>query len=84
MGRPFTLNFDPFAVLMLTVSVILAYFVSSDGHSNWLLGLQLISTYILIGFVFYLEREPGSGKAPSPPGAGLDMIGNAARRLMAS
>jgi Ca2+:H+ antiporter len=64
MGRDFTLNFDPFAVLMLTVSVIMAYFVSSDGHSNWLLGVQLISTYVLIGFVFMLERE---GK-PGPPG----------------
>ncbi|EFN54061.1 hypothetical protein CHLNCDRAFT_36262 [Chlorella variabilis] len=68
MGRDFTLDFDAFAVLMLTVSVILAYFVSSDGSSNWLLGLQLVATYCLIGFVFLLEREPtpSSGNAPAP------------------
>lgn len=68
MGRDFTLDFDAFAVLMLTVSVILAYFVSSDGSSNWLLGLQLVATYCLIGFVFLLEKEPtpqGSGGSPS-------------------
>ena len=46
------------------MSVILAYFVSSDGTSNWLLGLQLVATYCLIGFVFLLEREP----QPEPKG----------------
>ena len=45
MGNELTLDFDPFAVLMMTVSVILAYFVSSDGSSNWLLGLQLFSIF---------------------------------------
>jgi len=34
--------------------------VSSDGTSNWLLGLQLVATYCLIGFVFLLEKEPAS------------------------
>ncbi|KAL6778899.1 CAX1 [Auxenochlorella protothecoides x Auxenochlorella symbiontica] len=58
MGTTFTLDFDVFSVLMLTVAVILAYFVSSDGSSNWLLGLQLIITYVLIAAVFFLEREP--------------------------
>lgn len=41
-----------------SVSVILAYFVSSDGSSNWLLGLQLVCTYVLIAVVFLLELEP--------------------------
>lgn len=77
MGKDFTLDFDPFAVLMLTVSVILAYFVSSDGSSNWMLGLQLMLTYALIGLVFLLETEapgPGGGEVPdggvSSAGAG--------------
>ncbi|KAI3431863.1 hypothetical protein D9Q98_010614 [Chlorella vulgaris] len=59
MGSNFTLDFDVFAVLMLTVSIILAYFVCSDGASNWLLGVQLVATYCLIGFVFLLEKEHG-------------------------
>jgi Ca2+:H+ antiporter len=57
MGIPFTLDFDLFSVLMLTLSVILAYFVSSDGSSNWLLGLQLVAIYVIIGSVFFLEKE---------------------------
>lgn len=69
MGKELTLDFDPFAVLMTTVSVILAYFVSSDGSSNWLLGLQLVVTYLLIGAVYLLEDESqgGGGTPPSSP-----------------
>jgi Ca2+:H+ antiporter len=69
MGKELTLDFDPFAVLMLTVSVILAYFVSSDGSSNWLLGLQLVLTYVLIGLVYLLEKE-GSGGGGGGGGGG--------------
>lgn len=57
IGCEMTLNFDPFAVIMMTVSVILSYFVTSDGYSNWLLGLQLILTYVLISCVFLFEKE---------------------------
>lgn len=57
IGSNLTLAFDPFAVLMMTLSVILSYFVTSDGYSNWLLGLQLILTYIIIGSVFFFEQE---------------------------
>ncbi len=39
----------PPSLRLPAVSVILAYFVSSDGSSNWLLGLQLVATYCLIG-----------------------------------
>lgn len=55
------------------VSVILAYFVSSDGSSNWLLGLQLVITYLLIAAVFLLEREPknAGGTRGAAPRAGL-------------
>ena len=66
MGKELTLDFDPFAVLMMTVSVILAYFVSSDGFSNWLLGLQLVVTYVLIGLVYLLEKEQKGSDQPSP------------------
>jgi Ca2+:H+ antiporter len=41
IGHPFTLDFDPFAIIILTLSVIHAYFVSSDGMSNWMMGVQV-------------------------------------------
>lgn len=53
MGRPMSLNFDPFATLVLTLAVINTQFASSDSRSNWLLGLQLVATYCLIAFVFF-------------------------------
>ena len=46
--RPLSIAFDPFLVLVLVLSVIHAQFVSSDGRSNWMMGLQLIGTYVLI------------------------------------
>lgn len=42
IGKPFTLNFDPFATIMLTLSVIHAYFVSSDGNSNWCAAVAIL------------------------------------------
>lgn len=74
MGKELTLDFDPFAVLMMTVSVILAYFVSSDGSSNWLLGLQLVVTYILIGSVYLLEKEGGDDAGGAPGEAGVAAV----------
>ena len=50
----------------------MASLVSSDGSSNWLLGVQLVATYCLIGLVFLLEKEPkGGGGGGGPPGAAL-------------
>jgi Ca2+:H+ antiporter len=66
MGQPFTLNFDPFAVIIMTLSVILAYFVMADGRSNWFLGLQLLLTYAFISTVFFLAHDaPQSSSSPT-------------------
>jgi hypothetical protein len=40
-GKGFELNLDPFLILLLTLAVIHAQFVSSDGTSNWLMGIQV-------------------------------------------
>ena len=52
-GHHFYLNFEPFAVLVLTLAVIHAYFVSSDGQSHWLLGVLLVATYVLVRLHFH-------------------------------
>ena len=50
---PFYLTyFEPFITTMLSLSVIHAFFVSSDGNSNWLLGVLLIATYVLIALLY--------------------------------
>ena len=38
-------------------AVIHADFVSSDGSSNWLLGVQLVGTYVLIGLLFFFKTS---------------------------
>ncbi|KAI7838604.1 hypothetical protein COHA_007612 [Chlorella ohadii] len=67
MGKAFILDFDQFSIICLAASVILAYFVCSDGTTNWLMGLQLIATYCLIAFIYVLKKEPlPPGPVPSP------------------
>lgn len=68
-GKDFSLDFDPFAALILTLSVVHAYFVSSDGNSNWLMGVQLLGTYTLIAILYLFIRE--DAKASPPPPASL-------------
>lgn len=36
-GHPFTLDFDPFSTVVLTLSVMHANFVTSDARSHWLM-----------------------------------------------
>ena len=49
---PFYLDFEPFATMVLTLAVIHAFFVSSDGNSNWLLGVLLVATYTLVALLY--------------------------------
>jgi Ca2+:H+ antiporter len=56
-GKTFTLDLDPLSAVILTLSVIHANFVSSDGSSNWLLGLQLVGTYVLISLLYFFRSS---------------------------
>jgi Ca2+:H+ antiporter len=53
-GRPMTLFFDPFQVLVLLLAVLIAGQISVDGESNWLEGVQLLVVYLMaaIGFLY--------------------------------
>lgn len=35
IGKPFLLNFEPFAAMVLLLAVIHMVFCSLDGNSNW-------------------------------------------------
>jgi Ca2+:H+ antiporter len=52
IGQPFSLSFDPFVTLALTVAVIHTNFITDEATSHWLMGVQLLSTYLLIGVTF--------------------------------
>ncbi len=55
IGQPMDLNFNPFELVAVTVSVLIANSISSDGESNWLEGSLLIATYAILALAFYFH-----------------------------
>ncbi len=53
MGQPMNLNFNPFELVAVTVAVLIANSISSDGRSNWLEGSLLLAAYAVLGLAFY-------------------------------
>jgi Ca2+:H+ antiporter len=53
IGQPITLNFNPFEVVAIAISVIVANLVSFGGRSNWLDGILLLATYLVLSTAFY-------------------------------
>lgn len=54
-GQPMDLDFNPFELVAVAVSVLIANSISSDGKSNWLEGTLLLATYAVIGLAFYFH-----------------------------
>jgi Ca2+:H+ antiporter len=54
MGNPLTLVFNPFELAALGSAVLISYFVSADGESNWLEGAALLVVYIIFGLAFFI------------------------------
>lgn len=55
IGQPMDLNFNPFELVSVTVAVLIANSISSDGESNWLEGSLLLATYGVLGLAFYFH-----------------------------
>jgi len=51
-GKEMTLFFDPFEVVVLALSVLIAGQVAADGESNWLEGAQLLVVYAIVAMAF--------------------------------
>lgn len=54
-GQPMDLNFNPFELVAVAVSVLIANSISSDGRSNWLEGTLLLAAYTVLGLAFYFH-----------------------------
>lgn len=50
---PMSIVFTPFEIVSVTGAVLIANRVASDGESNWLEGLQLVTVYLMIGAAFF-------------------------------
>ncbi|MCA1995590.1 MAG: calcium/proton exchanger [Coleofasciculus sp. S288] len=55
MGQPMDLDFNPFELVAVAVSVLIANSISSDGKSNWLEGILLLAAYLVLGLAFYFH-----------------------------
>jgi Ca2+:H+ antiporter len=55
LGQPMDLNFNLFEVIAVAIAVIIANLISLDGRSNWLEGMLLLATYIILGAAFYFH-----------------------------
>lgn len=55
IGQPMDLNFNPFELVAVTVAVLIANSISSDGESNWLEGSLLLATYAVLALAFYFH-----------------------------
>lgn len=58
--HPMTLVFNPIEIAVLALVVAIFFFVSQDGESNWLEGLQLMMLYAMAAAVFYFLPGPAS------------------------
>ena len=50
---PMSIVFTPFELVSVAASVLIANRVAVDGESNWLEGLQLVASYVIIGTAFF-------------------------------
>jgi Ca2+:H+ antiporter len=55
IGQPMNLSFNLFEVVAVAVAVIVANLISLDGRSNWLEGILLLATYVILGAAFYFQ-----------------------------
>jgi Ca2+:H+ antiporter len=55
LGKPMDLDFNPFELVAVAVSVLIANSISSDGRSNWLEGTLLIAAYAVLSLAFYFH-----------------------------
>ena len=55
IGQPMDLSFNPFEVVAVAVAVIVANLISLDGRSNWLEGILLLATYVILAAAFYFQ-----------------------------
>ena len=65
-GRPMDLEFTVPEAFAVVASVIILEQISSDGESNWIEGLQLLSVYAVLAVLFYFlpDVHPAGATAP--------------------
>jgi Ca2+:H+ antiporter len=65
-GRPMNLEFTIPEVVAVVTSIIIVEQISSDGESNWVEGVQLLSVYAILGILFYFLPDAHHAAASVP------------------
>jgi Ca2+:H+ antiporter len=55
IGQPMDLNFNLFEVVAIVIALALVNLISLDGRSNWLEGVLLLATFVILGTAFYFH-----------------------------
>ncbi|MBD2577262.1 calcium/proton exchanger [Oscillatoria sp. FACHB-1406] len=55
IGQPMDLDFNPFELVSVAVSVLIVNSICADGKSNWLEGGLLLATYMVLSFAFFFH-----------------------------
>jgi Ca2+:H+ antiporter len=63
-GTPMNLEFTVPEVVAVIASIIIVEQISSDGESNWLEGVQLLSVYAVLAILFYFLPDVHTAAAP--------------------
>jgi Ca2+:H+ antiporter len=53
MGSPMNLEFTLPEVFAVIIAIVIVQQIASDGESNWIEGVQLISVYAILAILFY-------------------------------
>lgn len=59
-GTPMNLEFTIPEVFAVMVAILIVQQISSDGESNWIEGVQLLSVYAILGILFYFLPDTNS------------------------
>lgn len=51
--RPMDLVFTTFEVVAVAIAVGIMAFISQDGETHWMEGVQLLAVYVILGLAFY-------------------------------
>ena len=56
LGRPMDYLFDTVELVAIAASVMIAALIAQDAKSNWLEGVQLVATYVILALAFWFVR----------------------------
>lgn len=60
-GKPMNLEFTIPEVVAVFASILIVQQICSDGESNWVEGVQLLSVYAILGILFYFLPDIHTG-----------------------